>query len=102
MAKTKTRYRCSECGATEPKWTGRCAGCEAWGTLVEELDGGGGPGAPVAGVAPSAAPVPISEVDPTEFIPRATGVEELDRVLGGGLVPGSVTLLGGEPGIGKS
>ncbi|MEZ5140562.1 MAG: DNA repair protein RadA [Acidimicrobiales bacterium] len=102
MAKTKTRYRCTECGATEPKWTGRCAGCEAWGTLVEELAEGSGPGAPVAGVAPSAAPVPISEVDPTEFIPRATGIEELDRVLGGGLVPGSVTLLGGEPGIGKS
>ncbi len=103
MAKTKTRFRCSECGATEPKWTGRCAGCEAWGTLVEELaDAPAGPGAPTVGVAPSSPPVPISEVDPTEFIPRATGIAELDRVLGGGLVPGSVTLLGGEPGIGKS
>lgn len=103
MAKSKTRYRCSDCGAIEPKWTGRCAGCEAWGTLVEELaDAGSGPGAPVVALAPTTAPVPISEVDPTEFIPRATGVEELDRVLGGGLVPGSVTLLGGEPGIGKS
>jgi DNA repair protein RadA/Sms len=104
MARQKTRYRCSDCGATEPKWTGRCAGCEAWGTLVEELEEGGGSGAnaPIVSIAPTSAPVPISEVDPTEFIPRATGVGELDRVLGGGLVPGSVTLLGGEPGIGKS
>ncbi len=102
MAKTRTLYRCSECGATEPKWTGRCNGCEAWGTLIEEVDG------PVAGMPviailpPSVAPVPISDVDPTEFNPRPTGIGELDRVLGGGLVPGSVTLLGGEPGIGKS
>jgi DNA repair protein RadA/Sms len=92
MAKIKTSYRCSECGATEPKWTGRCAGCEAWGTLVEELDDpGAGPGAPVVAIAPRTPPVPISEVDPTEFVARPTGIEELDRVLGGGLVPGSVT-----------
>ena len=103
MARTKTVYRCTECGSTEPKWTGRCAGCEAWGTLVEELD------APVANgglgrslLAPSAPPLPISEVDPSEFSARPLGIEELDRVLGGGLVPGSVTLLGREPGIGKS
>ncbi len=102
MARTKTLYRCTECGSTEPKWTGRCNGCEAWGTLLEEVDG------PVAGVTvvpvlpPSVPPIQISDVDPTEFTPRPTGVPELDRVLGGGLVPGSVTLLGGEPGIGKS
>ena len=102
MAKTKTRYRCTECGAIEPKWTGRCAGCEAWGTLIEELEASGTGAGTLAAMAPTSAPVPISEVDPTEFIPRATGIGELDRVLGGGLVPGSVTLLGGEPGIGKS
>jgi DNA repair protein RadA/Sms len=102
MARTKTLYRCTECGSTEPKWAGRCTGCEAWGTLLEEVDG------PVAGVnvvpilPPSVPPIQISDVDPTEFNPRPTGVPELDRVLGGGLVPGSVTLLGGEPGIGKS
>ncbi|MFN8017114.1 MAG: DNA repair protein RadA [Acidimicrobiales bacterium] len=105
MARTRTVFRCSECGATEPKWAGRCAGCEAWGTLIEELD------APspssVAGLgmqllAPSEPPVRIADVDPTAFAPRSLGIEELDRVLGGGLVPGSVTLLGGEPGIGKS
>jgi DNA repair protein RadA/Sms len=101
MARTKTLYRCNECGATEPKWTGRCSGCEAWGSLIEEVDGPVGPGA-VPVLPPSVAPIQISDVDPTEFSPRPTGVPELDRVLGGGLVPGSVTLLGGEPGIGKS
>ncbi len=100
MAKARTVFRCSECGAMEPKWTGRCGGCEAWGTLVEERDG------PEVGrtavLAPTTPPIPIGDIDPTEFSPRPTGVPELDRVLGGGLVPGSVTLLGGEPGIGKS
>ncbi len=104
MAKVRTIHRCSECGAGAPKWVGQCPGCESWNTLVEELDGprssgGAGPGAVLV---PSAPPVPIADVDPTEFSPRPIGIEELDRVLGGGLVPGSVTLLHGEPGIGKS
>lgn len=103
MAKVRTVFRCPECGASAPKWVGQCPGCEAWGTMVEELDA---PSAPGAGALPLAAraapPVPIAEVDPTEFSPRPTGIGELDRVLGGGLVPGSVTLLGGEPGVGKS
>lgn len=102
MAKTKTCYRCTECGATEPKWAGRCAGCEAWGTLVEELEGGLAASLGPSILAPSTPPVPIGEVDSTASVARPTGVGELDRVLGGGLVPGSVTLLGGEPGIGKS
>jgi DNA repair protein RadA/Sms len=102
MARTKTVYRCSECGATEPKWAGRCNGCESWGTLVEELDGPASSLGSLAVLAPTRPPVPIAEVDPTSFVARSTGVAELDRVLGGGLVPGSVTLLGGEPGIGKS
>lgn len=101
MAKARTVFRCPDCGASAPKWVGQCPGCEAWGSLVEELD------APLEAmavglVASSGPPVPIAEVDPTEFHPRPTGVGELDRVVGGGLVPGSVTLLGGEPGIGKS
>ncbi|CAN5809884.1 DNA repair protein RadA [soil metagenome] len=100
MAKVRSLFRCAECGASEPKWTGRCSGCEAWGTLVEESDG---PAVgQVAMLPPTTAPIPIADVDPTEFVARPTGVGELDRVLGGGLVPGSVTLLGGEPGIGKS
>ncbi len=100
MARTRTLFRCTECGAEAPQWAGRCTGCEAWNTLVEES---AGPAVRArAAIVPATPPVPIGEVDPTEFEPRPTGIGELDRVLGGGLVPGSVTLLGGEPGIGKS
>lgn len=99
MARVRSVFRCGECGADAPKWMGQCPGCDAWGTLVEENDR-----LPVdlASIAPSSPPTPIGEVDPTAFTALATGVPELDRVLGGGLVPGSVTLVGGEPGIGKS
>ena len=100
MAKAKTTYRCGECGATEPKWTGRCSGCEGWNTLVEELVE---PAAVISAAGPAAAvPMPIAEVNTEAWAPAATQVGELDRVLQGGLVPGSVTVLGGEPGIGKS
>ncbi|MGQ0432561.1 MAG: DNA repair protein RadA [Microthrixaceae bacterium] len=106
MARTRTIYRCGECGAAEPKWAGRCTSCEAWNSLVEEIErpaiagrdallGGG------AGHEPSV-PLPIAEVDMAAWTPAATHLGELDRVLQGGVVPGSVTLLGGEPGIGKS
>ncbi|MGH9085689.1 MAG: DNA repair protein RadA [Acidimicrobiales bacterium] len=106
MARPKTVYRCHECGAAEPKWAGRCPGCAAWNSLVEEVErpvaagrdgslGGGAGGTP-------STPRPIAEVDMAAWAPSPTGVAELDRVLQGGLVPGSVTLIGGEPGIGKS
>jgi DNA repair protein RadA/Sms len=106
MARPRTIYRCSECGAAEPKWAGRCCACEAWNSLVEEIErpavagrdallGGGAGGA-------AGTPMPIAEVDMEAWAPSATHLSELDRVLQGGLVPGSVTLLGGEPGIGKS
>jgi DNA repair protein RadA/Sms len=99
MARARTTYRCQECGAEEPKWAGRCSACETWGSLVEELVAREpGPSA----VASSAVPLPIAEVDAAAWAPSATHVGELDRVLQGGLVPGSVTVLGGEPGIGKS
>src|SRR5687767_3843553 len=101
MAQRKTEHVCTECGTGHPKWGGQCAGCGAWNTLVEEVVQ---PAAavPMVGLAPAAPPVPIGEVDPLAAAPQATGIGELDRVLGGGLVPGSVTLLGGEPGVGKS
>jgi DNA repair protein RadA/Sms len=92
----KTVYRCSECGADAPKWLGWCPACEASGSLVEEVLLPAG-----TSIAPSV-PIPIAEAmgDATEPVP--TGDLELDRVLGGGLVPGSVTVVGGEPGVGKS
>ena len=102
MAKVRTVFRCPECGASAPKWVGQCPGCQAWGTLVEELLAPVVSGITTSLLSANGPPVPIGDVDPTEFSPRPTGVGELDRVLGGGLVPGSVTLLGGEPGIGKS
>jgi DNA repair protein RadA/Sms len=96
-------HRCSECGGESPRWLGRCPACDAWGTLVEEVEV-----ARVAVGARSAArsavdgPVPIGDVDARIAVPVPTGVGELDRVLEGGLVPGSVSLLAGEPGMGKS
>jgi DNA repair protein RadA/Sms len=93
-------YRCAECGATAVKWMGRCPECQAWGTL-EELGALPKPRTVKAG--PVTAPArPIGQVDATMAKARPTGVDELDRVLGGGLVPGAVVLLAGEPGVGKS
>jgi len=92
---------CSECGASHPKWSGRCSGCGDWNTLVEDVEVADGSDAPVA---PSSRPGPtrIGDVGAEHGDPVTTAIDELDRVLGGGLVAGSVTLLGGEPGIGKS
>jgi DNA repair protein RadA/Sms len=98
-AKDRPSYRCSECGWTTAKWLGRCPECQAWGT-VEEYGA-----APVRTTAPGrvTAPArPIGQVDGRAATARPTGVDELDRVLGGGLVPGAVVLLAGEPGVGKS
>jgi len=101
VARARTVWRCQSCGASAPKWYGRCPDCGEYGTFVEEAEpvvgrsAAGGPRRP-------AARVPLSEVGHTEEARTSTGVSELDRVLGGGLVSGSLVLLGGEPGIGKS
>ncbi len=101
MARAKSVFRCGGCGASAPRWAGRCPGCEAWNTLVEELVAPAG--SEGAGRRPPVQrPMRIAEIDTEEWTAGSTGLGELDRVLGGGLVPGSVTLLGGEPGIGKS
>ncbi len=102
MARLRVTHRCRECGVTAPKWVGRCPGCGGWNTLEEDVEVPVGRAGPLDGLGPVDRPTPILEVDTTEAAPRATRVAELDRVLGGGLVPGSVTLIGGEPGIGKS
>ncbi len=101
MAKTSTKpaFTCTECGWTTVRWLGRCGECQTWGSITEE-------GAPklhqVKSSVPSSKAVPIKEVDPDLAIRTLTGVGELDRVLGDGLVPGAVVLLAGEPGVGKS
>ncbi|PZG21340.1 DNA repair protein RadA [Nonomuraea aridisoli] len=102
MAKTaqKPGYRCAECGWRTTKWVGRCGECQAWGTVDEE---GARAGVNVVQAGATTAPaVPIGQVKAETATARTTGVAELDRVLGGGLVPGAVVLLAGEPGIGKS
>jgi len=96
---TKPSYRCAECGWTTAKWVGRCGECQAWGTL-EELGA-----VRVRTTTPGLVSAParrIAEVDADAARARPTGVSELDRVLGGGMVPGAVALLAGEPGVGKS
>ena len=104
----KVSYCCTECGWSSPKWMGQCRECREWGTL-EETQVAGAPGGSAGGalgaagaVRPTVAARPIGEVSATEARARPTGVGELDRVLGGGIVPGAVVLLAGEPGVGKS
>jgi len=95
-------FRCAECGWTAAKWVGRCGECQAWGSVSQDAGPGGAAPRTVATV-PSRTPArPIGEIDVEAARARPTGVHELDRVLGGGLVPGAVVLLAGEPGVGKS
>ena len=108
MAKVKTVYRCSECGAESPKWVGQCPDCGAWNTLVEGVVAPPARGralrlAGYAGEAGASSTVKsLAEVEPGRDIRVPSGLGELDRVLGGGLVLGSVVLIGGDPGVGKS
>jgi DNA repair protein RadA/Sms len=103
MAKTRIRYACSQCGAESPKWSGRCADCGAWNSLQEQA---ATPSAPppsrFAGYAGQTGIRTLGEVEALEEVRIPTGLGELDRALGGGLVEGSVVLIGGDPGIGKS
>lgn len=91
-------YACSECGWSTTKWVGRCPQCQAWGSLDER----GAPRAHASALAPASPAKPITDVATTASVKQPTGVDEFDRVLGGGLVPGAVVLLAGEPGVGKS
>ena len=106
--KTKTVFACQECGAQSPKWLGRCAECGAWNSLVEERQlpptatAGAAGGAPRYSLAATSGPQLYAEIDTVVAERISTGVSEFDRVLGGGVVPGSLVLIGGEPGIGKS
>lgn len=102
--RTKTQrpgFTCTECGWTAAKWAGRCGECQAWGSVVEDVAAAGGPRT-VATSAVRSPARPIDEIDVEAARARPTGIGELDRVLGGGLVPGAVILMAGEPGVGKS
>lgn len=103
MARERTIYSCIECGGTSPKWLGRCPGCGAWNTLEETIPepvpAGRNRIQPLARTQPVAT---LAEIEAAEIAHRPTGLQELDRVLGGGIVDGAVVLIGGDPGIGKS
>jgi DNA repair protein RadA/Sms len=101
MAKAKTVYTCTECGGQTPKWQGQCPSCNAWNTLVETI--AEAPSASrFASLAQTAGLQKLADVEAAEVPRHPTGIVEFDRVLGGGLVPGGVVLIGGDPGIGKS
>ena len=103
MAKTKTVYFCTQCGNETPKWQGRCPACGAWNSLEEHVEKPAAPGrAKSAPVGMSQTPKKLHEVDTGSEIRFSSGMGELDRVLGGGAVAGSLVLVGGAPGIGKS
>jgi len=104
MARLRTVYVCGDCGASHHKWAGKCDACGAWNSLVEDVEGPAETATLAAGMAlvPPGTAAPITSLSAAQSAPTPTGIGELDRVLDGGLVPGSVTLLGGEPGIGKS
>lgn len=104
MAKAKTNYCCSECGGITNKWAGQCPACGQWNTLVESIIETGGNRFSVQhqGLAQSAPVLSLADIEAIDVPRFGTGIEEFDRVLGGGLVAGGVVLIGGDPGIGKS
>ena len=112
MVKSRSVYRCTECGHEHPKWVGRCEACGAWNAVAEEPAvvrsgktakiGRGGRLSASSAASGTSAPVRLREVSAESLQRWQTGLPEFDFVLGGGIVPGSMTLIGGEPGIGKS
>jgi len=107
MAKAKTNFTCTECGAISSRWMGQCASCHAWNTLVETVQETAGVNrlsqqTPHRSLAQTAPVLSLSDIEAVDVPRFGTGIEEFDRVLGGGLVAGGVVLIGGDPGIGKS
>jgi DNA repair protein RadA/Sms len=103
MAKDKSIFTCTECGGTAPRWLGKCPSCGAWNTLVESVaESSGTPKNRYQSLAKSQPVATLSEIEASDVDRQPTGVDELDRVLGGGIVAGGVVLIGGDPGIGKS
>ncbi|MES2948999.1 MAG: DNA repair protein RadA [Pseudomonadota bacterium] len=107
MAKEKTIYTCTECGGTSPKWLGKCPSCAAWNTLIESVAESAAPTknrytSQFQSLAKTAEVTVLADIEATDVQRTPTGQDELDRVLGGGIVEGAVVLIGGDPGIGKS
>lgn len=104
MAKTRTVFECQKCAAQFPKWLGRCAECGAWGSLIEEVVGAEAATAKpsLAGIVTESKPTQLPDISQDDGRHQPVGITEFDRVMGGGIVPGSLTLIGGDPGIGKS
>ena len=102
MAKAKTLFHCNECGYKTAKWVGKCPECHTWNSLTEEVEFKPKSGRVAVVESKAESPKTISEIEIEDYKRTETGVFEFDRVVGGGLVPGSMTLIGGEPGIGKS
>ncbi len=103
MSKTKlsSKYVCQECGSVSPQWLGRCPGCGKFGSLVEEIIQEA-PSVAKSTPKPYSKPLPLSQISNNKMVRIASGIQELDTVLGGGIVPSSMVLIGGDPGIGKS
>src|SRR3989441_12864507 len=97
--RAKTQYVCQQCGATSPKWIGRCPSCQQWNTFVEERITAAGADASASW---DSSPIRFMEITGVETPRVRTGIAEFDRVLGGGVVAGALVLLGGDPGVGKS
>ncbi len=105
MAKTKTQFACQNCGTKSPKWQGKCNACGEWNSFVEEIMDSGRSqerGRKLSKPSETAVPVPLDEIDIDEGYRLKTQINEFDRVLGGGIVPGETVMIGGDPGIGKS
>src|SRR5690348_12234961 len=102
MPRTQTRFVCQKCGHEAPRWLGRCPDCGEWNSLLEEAAPPRAERGPAGPAASRSGPLPISAVPMETWSRAASGIAELDRVLGGGVVPGSLVLVGGDPGIGKS
>ena len=103
MPKTKTHFSCQACGHQAAKWLGRCPDCGGWNTLAEEMEARTDDRRPAWGASSGTGrPVLLKDIESKTHARQKTDIRELDRVLGGGVVPGSLVLLGGDPGIGKS